>query len=260
MIVGYVLTHAIGFALCVARIAGFVSISPFPTASLTRSQRAGLVVALAWTASYVPTPEFSVESCGLTLLRPALTEVACGLVAGCAFRLLYGAAEAFGHVAAQAIGLSMASVLNPATSSEDVALSRVVTLLAEAVGVGAGLHRVALRYLLHSFRQLPVGGTMHLELSATLLMDLAVHSFAVGVQLAMPVVSVCLIVHLGLAMVARAAPALQILHVGLGLVVVTGVATLLSVLPDVLRGLLEHLESLAQVLDELFSRLAPEPR
>jgi flagellar biosynthesis protein FliR len=83
-----------------------------------------------------------------------------------------------------------------------------------------------------------------------------VRSITVGLGLAMPVIAVNLVVHIGLAMMARAAPALQILHVGLSLVLATGFLTLLTTLPDVGHGLVAHYATLGRVLDSAFSSMA----
>ncbi len=255
MLASLALWQVMAFGLVLARIAGFVAVSPFPTASVSRTQRVALVAVLSWAASaYVPIHRVP-RALDLTMLLAASTEVGCGLVMGSAFRFVYVAADFLGHIASQAIGLSMASVLNPAIGGEDVALSRIVTLLAELLALTAGVHRVALSYVLHSFGALPVGAGVDFPDSSRILVELVIRSLAVGVQLAMPVVAVCLVVHIGLAMIARAAPALQILHVGLGLLLATGALTLLRVLPDVGRSLLEYYALLGPMLDELLLTL-----
>ena len=153
----------------------------------------------------------------------------------------------------------MASVMNPTISGEDVALGRIVTLLAELLALGAGVHRTAIAYLLQSFRVLPVGVAISLPASSHVLVDLVIRSMTVGLRLAMPVVGVCLVMHVGLAMIARAAPALQILHVGLSVMLATGFLTLIAVLPDIGRSLLEHYSSLGRVLSDVLAVLRASP-
>jgi flagellar biosynthetic protein FliR len=181
------------------------------------------------------------------------------LVVGAAFRFLALAADFLGQVLSHAIGLSMASVLNPLQGAEDAVVSRIVTLLAMLLAVGAGVHRSALAYLLRSFRLLPVGAHASLHGSSLPLIDLAIRSMTVGLELAMPVVAVNLVVHIALAMMARAAPALQILHVGLSIVLATGFITLITTLPAVGHGLLSHYASLERVLETAFVAMS-EPR
>jgi flagellar biosynthetic protein FliR len=239
----------------VARIAGFVVASPFPGANVSHTQRVGLTLVLALLAfSFAPVaqPRLALD---LTLAIPTASELGVGLVIGGTVRLLYFASEALGQGVSQASGLAMASVLNPAISGQDIALSRVITLLAELLALSAGVHRTAIAYLLHSFRVLPLGGTDTIPQSFPVLLDLVAKSTLVGLQLSMPVVGVCLVVHLGLAMIARAAPALQILHVGQALTLTAGFLTLLAVLPDLSLGLSAYNASLASLLDNVLSSL-----
>jgi flagellar biosynthetic protein FliR len=252
------LATAVGFALALVRMTGFIIVSPFPGANVGRVQRAGLAAVLAvFVSPYVSVPDGK-AAVDLTVAVTASTELLCGVVMGAAFRFLYVAAEFLGPLASQSVGLSMASVLNPSIAGEDTALSRALTLLAELLAISAGVHRTALAYLLHSFRLLPVGSTLSLSLTPMLVMDVAIRSMAIGLQLAMPVIGVGLMIHLGLAMIARAAPALQILHVGLGLVVAAGMMTLIASLPNLAHQLLAYYDSLAATLDGLLVALGTE--
>jgi len=254
MLEAMVVSRAIGFALVFARIAGFVLVSPFPGQNVSTTQRTGLVVVLAWIASLDAPIAHAPGQLLLSLAFAVANEAGCGLVMGCAFRFLYVAAEFLGQVVSQSIGLSMASVLNPATRSQDVALTRIVTLMAELLALAAGVHRIALSYLLHSFHALPVGSSLLLPASFHLLVDLAIRSMTVGLELGMPVVAV------SLAIIARAAPALQILHVGLSLVLATGFVTLLTTMPDIGHGIVAHYTSLARTLDQIITAIAAPAR
>jgi flagellar biosynthesis protein FliR len=260
MLEGWLLSQAAGFALVLARIAGFVVVSPFPGANVSNTQRIGLVAVLAWIASsFAPLAHHTPVAIGLPLALATMMEVGCGVVIGAAFRFLMLAADFMGQVLSQAIGLSMASVLNPETRAEDVVISRIVTLLAMLLALGAGVHRTALAYLLRSFRTLPVGTSLDLAASSHVLIDLAIRSVTVGLELGMPVVAINLVVHIALAMMARAAPSLQILHVGLSVVLATGFTTIITTLPDVGRGLAAHYASLARVLDVALTGMSGVP-
>jgi flagellar biosynthetic protein FliR len=256
MLESLVASQAAGFALVLARIAGFVVVSPFPGANVSSTQRVGLVAVLAWIASSFAPVSHAPHEIGLPLALAAALEIGCGVVIGAAFRFLILAADFLGQVLSHAIGLSMASVLNPLQGDQDTVVSRIVTLMAMLLALGAGVHRTALAYVLSSFRMFPVGSALTLPGSSLVLTDLAVRSITVGLGLAMPVIAVNLVVHIGLAMMARAAPALQILHVGLSLVLATGFLTLLTTLPDVGHGLVAHYATLGRVLDSAFSSMA----
>jgi flagellar biosynthetic protein FliR len=195
---------------------------------------------------------------GPGLAGASVLELGCGLVIGLAFRFIMTTADVAGQVLAHAVGLASPSVLNPTLDAQDSILSRIVTLLAMLLALAAGIHRVALQYLLASFSALPLGTPMSLTRAAAGLVDLAIGSFAVGVQLAMPVVGVAFVVQLGLAMIARAAPALQIFSVGLSVMIATGFVVLSASLRDIGSGLLVHFASLSGWLDVLLLGLTEQ--
>src|SRR6202035_3414333 len=118
-----VLTTAATFALVLARLAGFVVSSPFPGAHVGRTQRAGLVGALAWGATMFAPSASAPTELGYTLIAAVVVEVACGLLIGIAFRLVFMAAEVTGQMLSQAVGLSTASILNPTVEAQDVILA-----------------------------------------------------------------------------------------------------------------------------------------
>jgi flagellar biosynthetic protein FliR len=246
-----VLSQAMLWALAACRISGFVVGSPFPGAYVAATQRTGLVVGLAWVTSMFATPSHVPHDIGPAFFVSCGLELACGLVIGLAFRLIFFAADTTGQLLSTAVGLSSASVLNPSIEVQDTIVSRIVTLLALLLALGAGVHRVALGYLLASFRAIPVGSVAFSSSSAMLFIDIAILSFTVGVQLAMPAVGVALVVQVGLAMTARAAPSLQIFSVGFTVLMLTGFVVIIACLRDIGTGLLLHFGTLSSWLDAL---------
>jgi len=153
------------------------------------------------------------------------------------------------------VGLGTAAVLNPTIETQDSVLGRIVSLLAMLIALGAGVHRTALAYLLGSFRAIPVGSAMLVPAATGTFIDLAGTAIGVGVELAMPVLAVGLIVQIGLALVARAAPSLQIFSVGLGILIGAGALTLLTTLGDLGAGLATHFASLGEALDRVLGAM-----
>ncbi len=250
------LGYAAAWALAAARIAGFVLVSPFPGENVSTTQRIGLVAVLGWIATLLPASASAPPELGTALATCAASELGCGLVIGMAFRLVFMAAEVAGQMVSQGIGLASASELNPTIGQQDTVLARVVTLVAMLLALGAGVHRVALAYLLGSFAALPIGHPIALGAAAIPLTNLAIESFTVGVRLAMPVTAVAFVVHLGLAMIARAAPALQIFNIGFSVLLATGFTVFLACLRDFGGGLLSYFSTLAPTLDGLLLDLA----
>jgi flagellar biosynthetic protein FliR len=238
------------FGLVASRIVGFVLVSPFPGHNVSRTQRATLVVVLAWVATSFATGQPALGELDLKLAGHAGIEIGCGLVLGMAFRLVFGAAEVLGSLLGHATGLATPSVLNPSIDAPETVVGRVVGLCGMLVVLAAGVHRVALAGLLESFRALPVGSAALVDAPLLRLVDLGVDAFVVGVRLATPVVAVGLLVQLALALVSRAAPSLQIFSVGLGLLFVSGIVSVIASIDDLMAGVAAHFATLNAFIDE----------
>ena len=83
-------------------------------------------------------------------------------------------------------------------------------LMSMLLALTVGAHRVVLSYLIESLRVLPVGSNIDLAGALPLFISLSANALLVGVRLALPIVAVSLVLQLTLAMIARAAPSLQI--------------------------------------------------
>ncbi len=252
MLEALLLSSSVGYALVGARLSGFVLTSPFPGAHVSMSQRVGLVVVLSWLASGFAPMVAVPPGLSVGLFFHVGVEVGVGLAIGVSFRMLFFAGEVLGQVVSQAVGLSSPSVLNPTIENEDAIMARLVTLVSMLLVLAVGAHRIALAYLLESFRALPVGSQIGSTSDLALrLVDLTVASFAEGVRIGLPIVAVALVVQLALAMIARAAPALQIFSVGLSVLLATGFATLYVSFRDLAATLIAYDASLPARLDEI---------
>jgi flagellar biosynthetic protein FliR len=246
-----VLSRAALFMLVLTRIVGFVATSPFPGANVSNTQKVTLVGALSWIACSFASSEVAPRAIDGHLVVSAIVELGCGILIGLAFRFVLSAADVLGQTVSHSVGLSTAAVLNPSLETQDSALSRIITLFAMLVALGAGAHRVAISYLLESFRAMPVGTNLDFAAPVSVFVDLAGSAVAVGVRLAMPAIAIGLVVQIALALVARAAPSLQIFSIGFAVLVAAGLAAIAASLDRMIGGLLDHLHELGDILDAI---------
>lgn len=251
-LVPFALTASLSFS----RIAGFVVSSPFPGNHAAPTQRLGLAVTLAWMAASILPPPAWAPGLDARTAGAAVVELTVGLVLGAAFRAVFSAAEILAQNLSQATGLSSPSVFNPTLETQESPLGEAITIFAMLLALAMGAHRVALAWLLTSFRALPVGASAAFDASAGLFVDLTASALAVGLRLALPVVAVALATQVALAMIARAAPSLQIFNVGLTVLMAAGATVLMASLGDVTLGLGEHFATLSPTLDRLLVELA----
>ncbi len=253
MLAELVLSRVTTLMLVVARLAGFVAVSPFPGPEIAMQARVGLVLLLAWPVTLQAGGALGPPSIGLV---PVIaTELGCGVAMALAFRLTLSAADLVGTMTAQALGLSSASLFDPATEQTDSVASRVVTLFALSLALAVGAHRVVLLGVLESFQVVPLGGLRSFAPVGQVLVDLASDSFAAGLRLSLPLAGLAVTLQLALATVSRAAPTLQLFSVGWPLLLLTGFAALKLGARDLAQGLTRELAALAGWLDQVLAAL-----
>ncbi len=248
--------QALFFLLLLTRVLGFVLTSPFPSEHMPRTVKVGFALVIAFFCSTLATPPAARLVLDMSLALPIASELGLGLLIGFAFRLLMTAADVAGDLIGQATGLGSASLFNPMAGTHETPASRVVSLMALLLMLSSGAHRVVIAYLIDSFVAIPVASHIGFASSMPAVLDLFTESMAVGVRLAMPVIAVGLVVQIGLGMIARIAPTLQIFNMGFAILLVATLMTLFSSLRDIGAVLLQHVGQAPRALERLFDALA----
>lgn len=208
------------------------------------SLRIGLTVLLAiLMAPFVQVPgTLAASHLAVILIR----EVAIGLALAFAIRVLIVAAEFAGHFMGYQIGLSLGSLIDPQTGVRNTTLALLYANVAVVVCLSTNAHHALLRALADSYVALPIGlGGIDGTLAASVARLLGL-VFVLGVRIAAPVIIVMLLVEVALALLARVAPALNVMTAGAPVRLAIGlliVAATVSVLPSLIA------RSLPTVLD-----------
>jgi flagellar biosynthetic protein FliR len=124
------------------------------------------------------------------------------------------------------IGYGMAQVFDPSTRQRMPVLSAAFSVLAPALFVAADGHHVVLRALGHSLERHPVMGTWPLEAAAGVLLRQMQDMFVLGLAMVAPVVFCLALVELGLGVLARNLPQMNVFLVGIPVKVLSGMAAL----------------------------------
>jgi flagellar biosynthetic protein FliR len=207
------LTPLIQFFLLIVRPGALIIFSPAFGGLYAPAQiKIGLTVFIALALM----PNTPVPPLGETLPLALIVarEVAIGFAMALAIHALVAGAELAGHLAGFQMGLSYGATVDPQSGVRNPLLTVLYGNLAIVTFLLVGGHHEFLRALHQSFLDLPVGsGRIDGSLPQTVAATLAV-VFQVGLRLAMPVVVVLVLVEVAMALVARSAPALNLMAVG----------------------------------------------
>jgi len=224
-----------GLAVLLVRPGMLVVATPFLGAvSAPAITRIGLTVLIALTiAPMVPVPaNLSLAGVAAAVLR----EAAIGLALAMAIRVLVFGAEFAGHFAGYSIGLSIGSLIDPQTGVRNNIFAVLYTNLAIVTIFLTNAHHRLLEALFDSYRAAPIGlGGVDPSLGGHVAHMLGL-VFVIGVRIAAPVVVVLMVVELALGLIARVAPALNVMISGAPIRLAVGLlvaAATVTVLPQV---------------------------
>jgi flagellar biosynthesis protein FliR len=185
------------------------------------------------------------------LLIGSLTELMVGAVMGLTVRTALAAADTAGTLAGNAMGLGFANQIDPLFGGEGVPTSAIMNSLAVMIFFVLNGHHVVLQALSASLTLAPPGGGVP-TFALDELVTLGSRIVAQGLRIASPVVATMFIVQLGLALVARAAPRVQIFALSFGVTVTIGALILVMSAPQLAQTIGATIatipDSLAQVM------------
>jgi flagellar biosynthetic protein FliR len=226
------------FALLLVRPGLLVMTTPFLGGTYApTTARMGLSVLIALILSPLVTAPVDVTTGSLVYIVGR--EVLIGLALSMGVRLLIFATEAAGQLLGYQLGLSYGSIVDPQSGVRNSVLSALYSNLAVILALAGGAHHAILRALTASYTALPIGlGAVDASLVPATARMLG-FVLVLALRIAAPVIVVLLSTEVLLGLMARIAPAFNVMVVGaparlvVGLLVVA--ATLVSLPPLVAR-------------------------
>lgn len=185
-------------------------------------------------------PVFSVQG-----ILAAGEQALIGLTLGLSFHLAMAVIGVLGFLLSSQLGLAMAVLNDPINGSSSDVVTALLNILCTLAFFGMDGHLLFTAVLGQSFHAWPVGNGLALLSMQNLAYNLA-WVFSAAVLLALPVAAATLVVQIGMGLLTRAAPALNLFALGFSLVTLFGLFMLAQVLTHVPD---HYLRMTRQVLD-----------
>lgn len=220
----WLMPFAVGFFLVMVRCTSLMMVAPiFGSKPIPALVRMGFSVPVA-VAVYLGagTPVFAGWESLPALIPAAAMEVIMGVGAGLCARFAIEATVAAGSAISTAMGISFGSVIDPLHGAESTAIGDLLSFMTMAVALAAGLHREAIAWLCRSVKEAPPGSDISVATIATRVIADGTETFALAVRLAFPALAAVTIGHLGLGVLNRVAPQLNLSNVGFTVALVAG--------------------------------------
>ncbi len=203
--------------------------------------RARLVFVLAVTAAIGPN-RAPVGFDALPMV--ASIELAVGLVTGLTARMVMSAIAVAGQLMGLSLGLGFAAEYDPHAGESAGVLRTMTTTLASLAFLASG----GLEAIVRSAAASPADISQLSELAPALIHH-ATQAFGHGVALAAPIMLAAFTGNVALAVMNRAAPAINVFSVALAVVLVLGGVVLLATAPHMVAGVTETARAAIDVLD-----------
>ena len=223
-------------------VAWLVIVPPFNTRSVPTRLKTllSLAIALPITPSVVDSvPSVS----GAGLISATAQQVVVGTALGFITSLFFAAFASAGSMIDLFGGFSMASMYDPLSGAQNAVFGRFYNVVATALLFATDSYAIILRGFATSFRTLPLNDTLALDRLAKLLTDGVDQMFLAAVQIAGPLVAVLFITDVGLGLLTRVAPQLNVFSIAfpLKILITIGLAgTALTLLPRAFEFLIER--------------------
>lgn len=194
----------------------------------------------------------------LTLTITAiLAELSVGLALGLGAAIFTGAAEAAGDLLSVQMGLSGANVVDPMSRTQIPILGQFLGICALTMILATGGHLVILRTFAVSLDVVPVGSRLDFSAGIFVIVRLGGHLLWLGLQFAAPVVAAVMVGNVGLGIMARTVPQLNVLMVAFPLQIGIGLFVLAATIPIIATSFARWNEQYGDLANDLLGGLAP---
>jgi flagellar biosynthetic protein FliR len=146
-------------------------------------------------------------------LREVFLQVFIGALMGLLLQIVNAALVIGGQAISASMGLSMANMVDPNMGNVPV-IAQFLIICSTLIFLGLGGHVLVISLLLESFQNLPIGQMIQVQALMALTIEWSAMMFLGAILIGLPLMSSLLFINIGLGVITRAAPALNIFAVG----------------------------------------------
>ena len=223
-------TELTRFLYILARISGFILFNPIlGRRNIPNAFRVGMTLVLSvFTASMagqavsVPVPVGIPE-----LAVRMLLELAVGFLLGMVASFFFYIPQLAGSIIDTQMGMTMNQMYDPGTSANMSVTGQILNVLMTLLFFAAGGHLTLLRIFLTSGELVPYGQVSIGLPAYNLMLELFVECTVLGIKLSMPILAAELIAQVGMGVLMKVIPQINVFAINIELKVIVGLALLL---------------------------------
>lgn len=232
------------FIFVFLRIGSAMVVMPgFAVSYVTERQRLSIalavtVVLVPFLSSYLPPAPTDF----LEFLRIALFEIIYGVFMGIYMQIMYSALSLVGNFAGQAISFSNAQSFDPTFQNQSIVIETFLSLVALTIIFVTDLHHLMLSAVIDSYKIFPVGSALPVADFSDFLSQTVNKSFIIGFKIASPFIAFSIVFYVGMGLVSRLMPQLNIFFLSLPLQIYLGLGLLFLTTPIMILWFTKYYE------------------
>jgi len=233
---------AAAFMLVFARVGAMVMLMP-GLGEQNIPMRIKLSIALMLTLVLLPLHRsaYHVDMTSLSgLLVLMLHEIVIGIILGATARVTLSALAVAGSVIAQQLGLGFVTAVDPTQGQQGLLIGNFLTILGMTLLFATDSHHLVISALNESYRIFSPGEVLPSGDVAALATRAFATAFKIGMQLSAPFLVFGLVFNIGLGVLARLMPAMQVYFVGVPLSIMVGFLIFAFVLTGMMATYLNY--------------------
>lgn len=164
------------------------------------------------------------------LLLVIATEALLGFGFALIGRILFAIVQFSGQIMGEQMGYGIINAIDPTESRQVSVIAEMLYLMSVLLFLAADLHHVLLATVVNSFHTLAPGGAALGAGLARFMLDLGTTLFELSLRLAMPIIVIVFAINVGLGMIARGVPQINVFMESFPLRIIAGVSVLLLML------------------------------
>jgi flagellar biosynthetic protein FliR len=233
----------VALLLGTARSTGFVLLAPpFNSSAIPIPAKGAMALALSVVATHRITASVPAAPGTGYLLTTTVTEVAIGAALGFIVQLFFTGVQMAGQLLDTTGGFTLQPAYDPLSLNTTGPVGKLQFQLASTLLFTSGGHLLVVRGFITSYTGLPLGAALPTGRLSSVLIAAFSQMFLAALQIAGPMVAVLLLADVALALLNRAAPALNVFQLGAPLKILLTLVLLglsFPLLPSALNTLIE---------------------
>jgi flagellar biosynthetic protein FliR len=216
--------------LIASRVSGLTLFAPVFSSPAIPS-RIKVVVVIALTALLYPTLAGQLKTIQpMDVPLCMIREIVVGLGLGIAMNLVFDAVQFAGQMVSIQVGYSLVNIIDPTTQVDSTVMALFHQMMVTLIFLRLDVHLWIIRAIARSFQVVPPEQLALTGRFAAAVVNGAAGVFAIGLQIAAPVLVATIVADVALAMLGKASPQMQVMLFGNALKSLLGAAVLITAL------------------------------